>query len=528
MDAFYAKINQLLTNVISKNEAVISAIEKVKEKCCQMLDELNTQNDNIIDQIQLFQQTATKEFKTLCASLVPKSELGDLEQRYTTSEQNANELRAGQTKYLKQIEDLEFEVKNLKSVSLLSQKDKYNRTLQIEVESLEKKLKAAEAKYKALEDRLTAQPTDVLVQTSAQVPLSINADAEPDDAEAEPEKPMDRCYARIGTDKIAVDTLTADEIAAYPSDVYKSKTGKFIGRPCTNLVSASGVVFCSEHAKGFSDIRAELPSDGAKPKKKKKTEAVEAHTSTAEASIDSAIASSETMSAPSVAEPSPSVAEPSPSVAEPSPSVAEPSPSVAEPSPSVAEPSPSVAEPIAEQPTKEKKPRKKKATVTTDETNNIAQNVDSQVDVPQSVEPTSNAETLSTPGEKVKKPRKKKTDTTVISASEVISGETQNVSEPVAPQADKTPNSQASTPGAKRGRKKKETPPTPTRTPITQKEHTLQKVEGNVKPSKPDWGFIEPWDAPDGTQYVVDTKTNYVFEATDTGDIGAFTGFMRV
>ena len=118
--------------------------------------------------------------------------------------------------------------------------------------------------------------------------------------------------------------------------------------------------------------------------------------------------------------------------------------------------------------------------------------------------------------EKVKKPRKKKADTEPVV-----------VTEPVTEKTEQAPGSQSSTPGTKRGRKKKETPPTPSRTPIQQKEHTLQKVEGVTKVSKPDWAFIEPWDAPDGTQYVVDTKTNYVFEATETGDIGAFTGFMR-
>ena len=64
--------------------------------------------------------------------------------------------------------------------------------------------------------------------------------------------------------------------------------------------------------------------------------------------------------------------------------------------------------------------------------------------------------------------------------------------------------------------------------PITQKEYTLQKVEGVSRVNKPDWAFIVPWDGPDGKQYVIDDKTNYVFEATETGEIGAWTGFMRV
>ena len=497
MEGFYAKINQLLSNVVSKNEAIISEIETVKEKWAEMLDKLSSQNDTIIDEIQLFQQTATKEFKEFCADLVPKVTLGALEQRANTAEQTANQLRSEQTQYLRQIEDLEFEVKNLKSVSLLSQKDKYNRTLQIEIENLERKLKSAEAKYKILEDSVSAKLEDSVsakLQPSAVTP--DNSAAEPNDAVApdsvvteQSQSTLPRCYARIGTDKISADTLTVDEIAAYPSDIYKSKTGKFIGRPCTNLVSVDGNVFCAEHSTGFSDIRAEPPRDGEKPKKKKKA-------TSATASLGSAAASNDVVTADS-----PAVAAEAPTVAAEAPAVAAEAPAVAAEAPAIAAEAPAVTVGIV----KEKKTRKKKTT-TTEESQAV-----SNVDTNTQVETTTNEPVNPAPvEEKVKKPRKKKADT-----------------EPVTEPTEQAPGSQSSTPGTKRGRKKKETPPTPSRTPIQQKEHTLQKVEGVTKVSKPDWAFIEPWDAPDGTQYVVDTKTNYVFEATETGDIGAFTGFMR-
>ena len=479
MEAFYGKFTELFKSLINKNEAIICQIETVKEKYCQMLDELSSHNDAIIDEIQLFQQSATKEFKTICSEYVPKGSLGDLEQRANNAEQNAIHLSNDQTTYLKKIEDLEFEVKNLKSVSLLSQKDKYNRTLQIEVENLERKLKAADAKYKALEDRLTT------VQKNSKIVEPVDAVAEPVDAVAEPidakpeqvsiSKSINRCYARIGSDKITVDSLSQDEIAAYPTDVYKSKTGKFVGRPCINIVSAPNGIFCQEHINGFQDIRVEPPSDGTKPKKKKKAESSESTSATsnsADASVSPAIASSESI---------------------------------------IEQPSAPV-----EQPTKEKKSRKKKTTSTEE---NIIVVVDTTVN--NDIQQTQDSSQTIAPEEKVKKPRKKKTDT----VTPQVPVDAINVDEEQ--EQVKTPSSTSSTPGAKRGRKKKETPPTPTRAPVSQVEHTLQKVDSNIRPSKPDWAFIEPWDAPDGTQYVVDIKTNYVFEATDTGDIGAFTGFMR-
>jgi len=480
MEGFYAKIKQQFASVIYKNEAIISEVETVKEKFAQMLDNLTVQNDAIIDEVQLFQQTANKEFPLLCADLVPKVTIGSLEQRANTAEQTVIQLRNDQTQYLKQIEDLEFEVKNLKSVSLLSQKDKYNRTLQIEIESLERKLKSAEAKYKALEDRMTAsqQPCSNVLSPNPVVTELVDAVTEPDDAiapEPVPSTTLTRCYARIGADKISPDSLTPEEVATYPSDVYKSKTGKYLGKPCSNLVSVSGDMFCSEHSNGFSDIRAEPPSDGDKPKKKKK--AVSATAS------DSA----ETASNPAVVEPT-----------------------VVEPT--VVEPTANTVEPV-----KEKKTRKKKVVAAVEETPTTTEQTGT------TSEPSQEPVTPAPVEEKVKKPRKKKTDATV---TEPDSTPTNATAAPV--DADATPGSQSSTPGAKRGRKKKETPPTPTRTPITQKEYTLQKVEGVSRVNKPDWAFIVPWDGPDGKQYVIDDKTNYVFEATETGEIGAWTGFMRV
>ncbi len=533
MEGFYAKINQQFASVIYKNEAIISEIESVKEKITKMLEDLTIRNDAIIDEVQLYQQSANKEFKQLYAELVPKVTLGSLEQRAATAEEAATKLRNDQTRYLKQIEDLEFEVKNLKSVSLLSQKDKYNRTLQIEVESLEKKLKAADARYKALEERIASAnnqpstapepvapepvaPEPVAPEPVAPEPVAPETVAPetvaPETVAPEPEEDvnessedtMTRCYARIGTDKISPDSLTPDEISAYPSDVYKSKTGKFLGKPCINLVRAIGDVFCAEHATGFSDIRAEPPSDGEKPKKKKKATSV----ATTEPVVET----------PTVEEPSqPVVSEPSqPVVSEPSqPVVSEPV--VSEPvveTNAVVEPVKDT-QPVVVEPAKEKKTRKKK--VATEEP---------KVNAEEPINSTEQTQDTTAPApieEKIKKPRKKKADAQVSA-----DGAPEQVADVIAPTTEETPGSQSSTPGSKRGRKKKETPPTPTRTPVTQKEYILKEVEGVTKVSKPDWAFIEPWDSPEGVQYVIDTKTNYVFEATETGEIGAWTGFMRV
>ena len=513
MEAFYAKINQLFTSVTNKNEAIIADVEQVKEQCTQMLEKLTIQNDAVIDEVQLFQQSATKEFKQICADLVPKATLGSLEQRANTAEQTVTQLRTDQTRYLKQIEDLEFEVKNLKSVSLLSQKDKYNRTLQIEIESLERKLKSAEAKYKALEDRITASgtqqpsftPTADAVEPSADA-VEPSADAVEPSADAVEPSAMTRCYARIGADKISPDSLTPADVATYPSDVYKSKTGKYLGKPCPNLVSASGDVFCSEHSSGFSDIRAEPPSDGEKPKKKKKAAAATASDSVATQEQPVAVEST----ANTVEATANTVVEATANTV-----VEATANAVVEATANaVVEATANAVELM-----KEKKTRKKKVGAAAEETPATTEQTGT------TSEPSQDPVTPAPVEEKVKKPRKKKTDT-VVTDPDATAAPTAATAAPT--DADATPGSQSSTPGAKRGRKKKETPPTPTRTPITQKEYTLRKVEGVTRVNKPDWAFIVPWDGPDGKQYVIDDKTNYVFEATETGEIGAWTGFMRV
>jgi hypothetical protein len=569
MEAFYSRVCQLFTSVINKNEAVINEIEEIKTKCSEMLSQLSNQNDTIIDEVQLFQQNATKEFRMICDDLVSKSTVSSLEQRAYGAEQSANQMLEQQTKYLRQIEDLEFEVKNLKSVSLLSQKDKYNRTLQIEVESLEKKLKASEMKYKVLEERINSSSVEPNVVSPKRIPTPESKKYEYVCTEKTnvstvcgysiPSLPS-RCYARIGNEKLAADTLTTDEINAYPADVYKSKTGKFIGRPCANYVSNNGSNFCVEHSEGFYDIRLEPPTDGDKPKKKKKA-ICDNPANTVEPPLANA------------PEPVANAPEPVANASEPVANTVEPVANAPEPVANTVEP------PVANtvEPPKEKKTRKKKTT--TEQEQNIS------TDAININEPGINS---SIESEKVKKPRKKKTDeptptitnqnTDIQAVEQVPSSQTstpgstsakrgrkkketpteQTVEEPTPASQTSTPGStsakrgrkkketpteqtveeptpasQTSTPGstgAKRGRKKKEPETSPVRTPIVQKptEYTLKKVDAKVRPSKPDWAFIEPWDTPEGVQYVVDTKTNYVFEATDSGDIGGFTGFMRI
>ena len=558
MEAFYSRVCQLFTSVINKNEAVISEIEEIKTKCSQMLEQLSSQNDSIIDEVQLFEQNATKEFKIICDDLVSKSTVNSLEQRANDAEQAANQMLDQQTNHLKQIEDLEFEVKNLKSVSLLSQKDKYNRTLQIEIENLEKKLKASEAKYKALEDRVNSPPA-VLATTSTATQQPVIESPKmttPPTRAISPIQPkvnsrtvshvpiasadkLTRCYARIGNDKIAPDTLTTEDISAYPSDVYKSKTGKFIGRPCINLVSNSGDIFCVEHATGFNDIRVEPPVDGDKPKKKKKGAATSpsetADTATITATVPEQIILTQEIQQTS---------EVVPNSVELITSVQEHTTLIQENEQAL-----EVVEPV-----KEKKTRKKKTVV--DEQSAVSETVVSSTTLVEEVN------TVAQSDEKVKKSRKKKTtDEQEISENQApisqsstpgttVAKRGRKKKEPATPEVEtgvatnlqqetvSSPTSQASTPGStssKRGRKKKEQASSPVRTPIVQqqqqKEYSLVPIPGNsknIRPSKPDWAFVEPWDAPDGTQYVVDTKNNYVFEATDAGDIGAFTGFMRV
>lgn len=555
MEAFYSRVCQLFTSVITKNEAVISEIEEIKSKCSQMLEQLSSQNDAIIDEIQLFEQNATKEFKIICDDLVSKSTVNSLEQRANDAEQAANQMLDQQTKHLKQIEDLEFEVKNLKSVSLLSQKDKYNRTLQIEIENLEKKLKTSEAKYKTLEDRINSTATATaaattsvatLLTTTADEPLvsvasrQVIASPKTKPSQTRSVSPIQtkvnspissptpgpssdhltRCYARIGNDKIATDTLTTDEISAYPQDVYKSKTGKFIGRPCVNPVSISGAIFCVEHSTGFNDIRVEPPTDSDKPKKKKKGTATVQSENDDKATLTVV---------PNSVELTTSVQEHTTLIQENEQAL-------------------EVVEPV-----KEKKTRKKKTVV--DEQSAVSETVVSSTTLVEEVN------TIAQSDEKVKKSRKKKTtDEQEMSENQAPISQSstpgttgakrgRKKKEPTTPEVEigvatnlqqetvSSPTSQASTPGStssKRGRKKKEQVSSPVRTPIVQqqqKEYSLVPVPGNsktIRPSKPDWAFVEPWDAPDGTQYVVDTKNNYVFEATDAGDIGAFTGFMRV
>ena len=561
MEAFYSRVGQLFTSVINKNEAVITEIDEIKTKCSEMLEQLSSQNDSIIDEVQLFQQNATKEFRIICDDLVSKSTVSSLEQRAYGAEQSASQMLEQQTKYLRQIEDLEFEVKNLKSVSLLSQKDKYNRTLQIEVENLERKLKASEMKYKALEDRInssaeslttehptvsTAQPK-VVSPKRTHSPKSKKSDTDASANSSDDKLPSTnlipflptRCYARFGNEKIAADTLTTDEINLYPADVYKSKTGKFIGRPCGNYVSINGSNFCVEHSEGFYDIRLEPPSDVEKPKKKKK-----AITDTSANALEPAANAVEP--AANTVEPPANTVEPPANAVEPPANAVEPPANAVEPAANAVEPPANAVEPPANavEPAKEKKTRKKKTVIEQE------QNV--PTDATNISEPVINP---STETEKVKKPRKKKTEepatitnttTDIQPVEQMPSSQTSTPSSTGAKRGRKkkdtateqtveetTPVSQTSTPGstgAKRGRKKKEPETSPVRTPIVQKptEYTLTKVDGKIRPSKPDWAFIEPWDTPEGVQYVVDTKTNYVFEATDSGDIGSFTGFMRV
>jgi hypothetical protein len=537
MEAFYSRVCQLFSSVIDKNEAIIIEIEEIKTKCSEMLEQLGKQNDAIIDEVNLFEQNATKEFKIICDDLVSKSTFNSLEQRANDAEHAANQMLDQQTKYLKQIEDLEFELKNMKSVSLLSQKDKYNRTLQIEIENLEKKLKASEAKYKNLEDRIYLPPTAATEMTEApamatsqpQVLVSPKTKT-PTKRAVSPIQPklgsstsspthdtiscqLLRCYARIGNDKIAPATLTTDEISAYPPDVYKSKTGKFIGHPCANQVSISGAIFCAEHSTGFNDIRVEPPTNGDKKKKK--------------GAVLVPIETNDTATMPVVA------------------NSVEPNVSVLENTTLIQE-NAQVLE-VVEQ-VKEKKTRKKKTIV--DEQSAVV-----SATVALSTNPVVEVNNAAQSDEKVKKPRKKKnTDETEMNENQTPTSQTstpettgakrgrkkKETTATTTPQQQQeivlSPASQASTPGStgsKRGRKKKEQPPSPVRTPIVQqqKEHSLVPVSdaaNKIRPNKPDWAFVEPWDAPDGTQYVVDTKNNYVFEATDSGDIGAFTGFMRV
>lgn len=420
MESFYSRIQNLFSEVITKNDAIIDLVEQ-------------------------FQKNSDTEFlRLLDAEKVAKNDaIRNLEDKNTELMAKVSSYETAKLGLAKQVEDLEFEVKNLKSVSLLSQADKYSRTLQIKIDELEKKLRISETKCKTLEERLTSVANPVLPVSP--VPAK-NVEAEITEAISNVEPPviiMTRCYARVGADKIAADSLTVEEISQYPSDSYKSKSGKYIGRPCTKLVAEVGQTFCTEHSDGFSDIRHE-PSDAEKPKKKKKGVA----------------ATEEPKSDPLLNCPA----------------------------------SVTVRVDIPSEPVIEPQPW---ATTKVETTNSVVSDEAVSSPIPQVEEKES---------KKSKKP--KKTDDE--------KGEKKSKKK----KADNTESGNTVTEDAK----------LEARSPPKSKKYKLEPADPKIKsPAKPDWGFIEPWDEPDtGIQYIVDTKTGLVFEATESGDIGGFTGFSRV